>query len=111
MGDYSTETIKLQSRRHDDKLARDRLLGGQYIYLDEVSMRWIVNHIDWFISQRRDNKSIQKVKLYSYSLDGHDDNVWDEIGHAVVTQRRVLVTGPLALLALRFLVASKNGDA
>jgi hypothetical protein len=75
MGD-SIETI--QKRRNAEEYARDRLLGGQNLDLDEDSIPWILNHSDCFVSQCRVNKSIKEVKLFPYAFDGRDEHVWDQ---------------------------------
>jgi hypothetical protein len=38
MGDRSTETLKLQSRRDDERYARDHFLDVNYLKLDEDSI-------------------------------------------------------------------------
>jgi hypothetical protein len=44
---------------------------------------WILNHIDCFVSQRRRNPSVQVLHLHSHAFNGHNDEVWDELGQAV----------------------------
>ncbi len=39
-------------------------------------MSLMLNHIDYFVSQSRDNKTIQQLTLFLYSLDGQDDEFW-----------------------------------
>jgi hypothetical protein len=80
MGD-SIETI--QKRRNAEEYARDRLLGGQNLDLDEDSIPWILNHSDCFVSQCRVNKSIKEVKLFPYAFDGRDEHVWDKLGQGI----------------------------
>jgi hypothetical protein len=82
----ATETLQqLQSRNRqiDEKIARDTILGGQHLNLDEDAMHWIVNHIDCFVSQSRGNESVQEVYLYPNAFYGQDDDVWDKVGEAV----------------------------
>jgi hypothetical protein len=57
MGNHSTETLELQSRR-DDEEAREELLGRPYLDLNENTLPWILNHIDCFVSQSRGNESL-----------------------------------------------------
>jgi hypothetical protein len=84
MSDHSLETFHLQSRRGDEKYARNRLLGGDDLILDKDTIPWILNHIDCFVSQSRGNKNIIGLNLFPYSLDGHDDDGgWDKFGQAI----------------------------
>jgi hypothetical protein len=69
MGGHVSKTLNLQKRRDDEKYAREELLGGEGLQLDYYSLRWILNHIDCFVSQSRGNVSlfvsgcVQKVYL------------------------------------------------
>jgi hypothetical protein len=86
MGDHTSETLQqqLQSRQDDEAYARDHILGGQGLCLDEDSIPWIVNHIDCFVSQSRGNQIIKRVHLCPLaSFGGHEKNEWDKIGQAV----------------------------
>jgi hypothetical protein len=67
MEDHTTEMMELQCRRDDEEYARDRLLSGQDLILDEDSMHWISNHIDCFVSQRQGNKMVKKVYSLPYA--------------------------------------------
>jgi hypothetical protein len=67
----------------DERYARDGLLGGRYLDLDENSIHWISNHIDCFVSQSRGNKIVEVLVLYPNAFNRHDDDVWDNVGQAV----------------------------
>jgi hypothetical protein len=75
--------LKLQSRRDDEKFARERFLGGMDLYLNKFKISWILNHIDCFVSQSRGNESVEVVYLWLYAFDGHDDDIWDNVGEAI----------------------------
>jgi hypothetical protein len=79
MDDHSTETLNRLAEAH----TRDRLLGGQDLYLDENSISLISNHIDCFVSQSRGNESIEEVIFYPRTFNGHDDDLWNKLGQAV----------------------------
>jgi hypothetical protein len=83
MGDHSNETLQFQKRRDEEKYARDRILGGVYLNLDQDTINWILNHIDCFDSQARLNESIGEVVLYPYPDTGQDIEVWDKVGKAI----------------------------
>jgi hypothetical protein len=85
MGDHSKETIQqLQNRRDDENCAHEHLFSKEnYLNLDEESIPWILNHVDCFVSQSRDNISIEKVVLCPYSVNAQDYEVWDKLGRAV----------------------------
>jgi hypothetical protein len=83
MGDHTTQMLELQSRRDDEKYAREQLLGGLYLNLHDDTISWIMNHTDCFISQCRVNKRVKNVYIYPYSVDGQDDEVWDKVGQAI----------------------------
>jgi hypothetical protein len=71
-----TETLQqLQSlnRQIDEKIARDTILGGQYLNLDKDLMHWIVNHIDCFVIASRGNVSVEEVYLYPNAFYGQDE--------------------------------------
>jgi hypothetical protein len=59
------------------------LLDGHTRNLDEVSMHWISNHIDCFVSQSRGNEDVEVLVLYPYEYAGQDDIFWDKVGQAV----------------------------
>jgi hypothetical protein len=82
MEDSSETLLKLQKRRHE-KIVRDRFLGRKNLILDEDTIPFILEHIDFFVSQSRFNRSIHDVILYPYSVDDQDDDVWDKLGQAV----------------------------
>jgi hypothetical protein len=67
MGDQTTETVELQSRRDDEEYAREQGPG----------------FVDCFVSQCRGNKSIEEVKLSPYAFNGHDDDASDKVGQAI----------------------------
>jgi hypothetical protein len=83
MGDHTTETLDLQSRRDDEEYAREVFLVGGCLNLDEDTISWILSHTDCFISQCRGNDSIEIVFLYPYAFDGQDDEVLDRVGLAI----------------------------
>jgi hypothetical protein len=63
MSDHTSETIQQIQSRQDSEAAyvRDYILGGQGLCFDEDSIPLILNHIDSFISQSRDDVYVQKV--------------------------------------------------
>jgi hypothetical protein len=83
MGDSSETLLELRNRRDDEEFARDRLIGGQILNLDEDSFRWILTHIDCFVSQSRGNESVQEVNLFPCTFDVHADEVLDKVGQAI----------------------------
>jgi hypothetical protein len=88
MGDHSTETMELQSRRNNEAFARDRLLSVTFLHLDNIdrtSIPWILNHIDCFVSQSLGNKKVKHVhfNLHASLFNGHDDDVLNKVGQAV----------------------------
>jgi hypothetical protein len=79
MTDHVSEMLELQNRRDDEKYARDNLLRGTFLHLDDDIISWILNHIDCFVSQSRGNKMVMHVSLYAF--DGHGDgDVWGKVG-------------------------------
>jgi hypothetical protein len=46
----------------------------------EDSVPWILNHIDYFVSQSRGNERVQALSLRPNALNGHCDEVWDKVG-------------------------------
>jgi hypothetical protein len=81
MGDHTTER---QKRRENNAYARNDLLGGQELCLDEDSVPWIWNHIDCFVSQSRGNENVEEVCLCLHALfGGHDNDIWDKLGQAI----------------------------
>jgi hypothetical protein len=82
MEQHSNEMLQLQNRRVDEKHARD-LLGLQHLDLHEISMHWILNHIDCFVSQSQGNKSITQVHLWPYAFNNRNFDVWDKVGRAI----------------------------
>jgi hypothetical protein len=85
MGDSTTETLELQCRRKNEIYAREEILGdaNNYLSLHESSIPWILSHIDCFVSQSRDNRSVKHVSLYPYSVGEQDVEVWEKVGQAV----------------------------
>ncbi len=67
----------------DDEYARTHFISGRYLFLDDQSMDWILDHIDCFDRQARLNESVKTVRLHRYSGDGQDDEVWDKVGQAI----------------------------
>jgi hypothetical protein len=67
----------------DDEYARTHFISGRYLFLDDQSMDWILDHIDCFDRQARLNESIQEVLYLGYSGDEQDDEVWDKVGKAI----------------------------
>jgi hypothetical protein len=54
--------------------------------LDEVSQtcRWILNHVDCFVSQSRGNSSIERLLLNPYSFNvGQEERVWEKVGEGI----------------------------
>jgi hypothetical protein len=83
MGDRTTETLELESRRHELS-ALGLLLGEQDLYLDDDAVSLILNHIDYFISLCRVNKSVEHVFLCrNASVGDQDEDVWDKVGEAI----------------------------
>jgi hypothetical protein len=83
MGDHITETVEQFEKRCHESYARDQFLGSDYLDLNEKSISWILNHIDCFVSQSRGNTVVENVGFYLYSVDRHDDHVWDKVGQAI----------------------------
>jgi hypothetical protein len=86
MSDHTSETIQQIQSRQDSEAAyvRDYILGGQGLCFDEDSIPLILNHIDSFISQSRDDVYVQKVFWWSpASFTDQDDDVWDKVGQAI----------------------------
>jgi hypothetical protein len=101
MGDHSTETLEHLLERQDEQHARE-LLERTYLYWDEDSMKWILNHIDCFVSQSRGNESVEEMVLHPYALYGQGDEVWDKVGQAIGNLQ--------ALKALRISTDSNDDD-
>jgi hypothetical protein len=81
MGD--TDDIYARGSILGRSYARDVLLGGDELDLNEKSLPWILNHIDCFDRQARLHESIREVRFYGYSGDDQDDKVWDKLGQAI----------------------------
>jgi hypothetical protein len=64
-------------------LIGSRLLQQRVLRLNEDSLFFILNHIDWFVSKSRDNESVQVLVLYPYTFNSNDDDVWDKVGQVV----------------------------
>jgi hypothetical protein len=69
--DHTTETMV--------QLHLEYYLDDPRLVLNEVSLPWILNHIDRFVSESRGNKVVEDVVLYPYSVNGH--NYEALIGH------------------------------
>jgi hypothetical protein len=83
-GRLSSETLQqFLDRQSREKFARQFIFGGQRVTLDGISIAWILNNIDCFVSQSRDNESVEEVYLYPYEFNGNDDEVWDKVGQAL----------------------------
>jgi hypothetical protein len=80
---YSSGSETSQSDLNNEEYAREKLLGEDYLHLDEDSLPWIANHIDCFVSQCLCNESVRKVTLFPHAFNGHGDDVWDRAGQAV----------------------------
>jgi hypothetical protein len=84
MGDSISETSEQSKCRLHvvEKSVRDRL-RGRSLYVEEASVSFILNNIDYFLSQSIGNKSIKQVHLDPYPFTSHDDDAWDKFGQAV----------------------------
>jgi hypothetical protein len=82
MGDSSSE-MSLDLQRAHELWQVDELVDRRRLYLNKDSIPWITNHIDYFVSQSRENKTVKRVYLYLYSLNGQDDDFWDKVGQAI----------------------------
>ena len=71
---------QLQNRLRDEAYARDHFLGGRVL---DLSMHWILSHIDCFVRLSRANKSVENVRIYPYDLEQYSDEVLDRVGQAV----------------------------
>ncbi len=86
MEDSISETSKQRRNRlKGEAYARDYIFGeNQVITLAALSHPWMVKHIDCFVSQSRGNQSIKKVDVFPHDFNGHDDEVWDKVGQALL---------------------------
>jgi hypothetical protein len=75
--------MDLQSRRTAGVDARDRIFGAKCLILDEDTISWISKHNDSFDSLSRGNEIVEQVWLCSHVLNGHNDDVWDNVGQAI----------------------------
>jgi hypothetical protein len=83
MGDNVNETLGFQISC-EEKYAREQLLGASFLHLDMSTISWILNHIDWFVSQSRGNKSVALVKFCPHTpFSGHNDDVWEKFGQVI----------------------------
>jgi hypothetical protein len=71
------------SRSGPAAYARDRLLGGEYLHLDEDSMPWILRNIDCFVKQCQKNKSVSILNIYPYECYGQKEGSSEKLGNAV----------------------------
>jgi hypothetical protein len=84
MGGHVSKTLDLQSRRDDEKFAREQLLERKSLYLNRDSLPWIVDHIDCFVSQSRGNRSVEHVYLCPHAqIDIQDYAIWNKVGQAI----------------------------
>jgi hypothetical protein len=83
MGDHTTETLQLKKCLNDEKYARDHILGGPLLHLDNDTIHWILEHTDCFVSQCRVNVSVEQVFWCPHAFVGLDDDIWDKIGQAI----------------------------
>jgi hypothetical protein len=78
--DYSSEDPDDHTLFYNN-LARQRNLR---LNNSPHTMNWILNDIDNFIGQTRDNESVENVHFYPHLVDGHqDDDAWEKFGHAI----------------------------
>jgi hypothetical protein len=61
----------------------DELPERSCLSLNKLSIPWISNHIDRFVSQSKNNKKTIAADFYPYALKGQDDKVWDKVGKAI----------------------------
>jgi hypothetical protein len=62
----------------------DQILGGDDLILDEESIVWISDHIDFFVRKCRSNESVRLVVLKPDLLIDDDDYYnWDKVGQAI----------------------------
>jgi hypothetical protein len=80
MGNSDEKFLEVQNRRKNEAYARDQFLHGPYLNLCELSLPWILKHIDCFVSQSRGNKSITEVCLFPREFRRHDVSLWDKVG-------------------------------
>jgi hypothetical protein len=59
----------------------DKFVG--HLYLNGVSIIFILNHIDSVVRKSRGNKSVEEVHLDVSALVGQDDDVWDKVGQVI----------------------------
>jgi hypothetical protein len=61
------------------------IFAGEDLDLDQDSFPWILDNIDYFVSESRGNKSVTDVLFTPCSAHGHDDDdeVWNKVGQAV----------------------------
>ena len=83
----SESFLDVHRRRQKEKEVRcDQILwaGGRHLKLDEDSIPWILNNIDFFVSQTRGDERLQSLTLDPNSLydDDEDDFDWDKLGQA-----------------------------
>jgi hypothetical protein len=83
MEDSNETLLELQNRQKNEVYARNRLLGGESLKLDENSIHWILNHVVIFVSQSKGNESVKQVYLRPYACNGQNDDVWDKVGQAI----------------------------
>jgi hypothetical protein len=78
------------SETKTEAFARRLLEEDSYVYLDEDSIPWILNHTDFFDSQCRVVTTLSEVILSPYAfIEGKDDEVWHKVGQAVGNLQRL----------------------
>jgi hypothetical protein len=77
------EYTEMWSGRDAETYARDLFLGKRRLDLDDDKISWILNHIDCSVSQIQGNESVESVVLYSYPVNGHDNEVVEKLGKAI----------------------------
>jgi hypothetical protein len=85
MGDSTgNKTLQqLQKRENEEYTRCDILFHATTLCFEKVSIPFILNHIDCFVSETRGNESVAILALNMYSVCGNDDEVWDKVGQAV----------------------------
>jgi hypothetical protein len=84
MGDSRQTSLELQNQT-DEEVHCDQLLNVHHLHLGEHedSIPWILNHIDYFVSQCRGNDIVTEMHLVPSALNSYDEEVWDKVGRAV----------------------------
>jgi hypothetical protein len=87
MGDHNSLSamMRLPSWSHpqDVESSASALLKRQSLNLQEGTLSFILDHVDYFVSQSRGNKLVRFLNLYPYSFNGHNDEVWEKVGQVI----------------------------